>query len=195
MQSLRRLYNWTLSWADRPHGLLALFLISFAEASFFPIPPDPLLLLLCLGKPKRGPLFALVCTAGSVLGGMFGYLIGWQFFQLAGDRIIRFYGMEDEYAGLKEVFEANNFLTIFTAGLTPIPYKVFTIAAGAFRVNFLVFMLASLLSRGLRFLAQGLVIYRFGDRMKAIIEKWFEWLAFLFALLLVLGFVLVKWFF
>jgi len=193
MESLRRLYRWVLSWAEKPGGTWALFAISLAEASFFPIPPDPLLLLLCLGRPRRSLWFAAVCSAGSVLGGALGYLIGAQFFAFLGQPIIDLYGLADKYEELRLVFEQNNFLAIFVAGLTPIPYKVFTIAAGTFQVHFLVFLLASVLSRSLRFFAQGVLVLLVGDRVKEFMDRWFEWLAVAFVILLILGFVLIRW--
>lgn len=195
LRRLRKLYEWVLSWSEHPSGTWALFFIAMAEAIFFPIPPDPLLVLLCLGRPRRGGWYAVVCSAGSVAGGVIGFLVGWHFFAIVGGPIIRFYGLGARYEQMRVLFEQNNFLAIFAAGLTPIPYKVFTIAAGAFQVNFFVFLLASTASRSLRFFCQGLLVFWAGGAVKRFLEEWFEWAVTAFFVLLVLGFLAVRWLF
>jgi membrane protein YqaA with SNARE-associated domain len=189
---VRRLYDWVLSWADHPAGTWALFLLAVAESSFFPIPPDVLLIALVLGRPSRAMWLATVCTAGSVLGGALGYLIGWQLWDLVGEPIFRFYGVMDKYAYVQEKFQENAFAAIAIAGFTPIPYKVFTIAAGAMTLNFGTFISASILSRGARFFLVAGLLRLFGKPMKAFIDRYFDVLTLVFTVLLIGGFVVVK---
>jgi membrane protein YqaA with SNARE-associated domain len=188
---VRRLYSWVLSWADRPGGTWALFGISFAEASFFPIPPDILLIPLALGRPRRSLWFALVCTIGSVMGAVAGYLIGSFLFSSIGQPILDLYGASDQYQELGRLFNENLWLTLGTAGFTPIPFKVFTIAAGAFDVLFVPFVLVSAVSRGARFFLVAGLLRLFGEPIRRFIEKYFNLLSILFVVLLVGGFFLV----
>jgi membrane protein YqaA with SNARE-associated domain len=188
---VRRLYAWVLSWADRPGGTWALFGISFAEASFFPIPPDILLIPLALGRPRRSLWFALVCTIGSVMGAVAGYLIGSFLFSSIGQPILDLYGASDQYQELGRLFNENLWLTLGTAGFTPIPFKVFTIAAGAFDVLFVPFVLVSAVSRGARFFLVAGLLRLFGEPIRRFIEKYFNLLSILFVVLLVGGFFLV----
>ena len=192
---LRRLYDWVLSWAYSPYGTWALFVLAFCESSFFPIPPDVLLIALAVGQPRKALRFALVCSVGSVLGGCLGYLIGWQFMAGVGDRIIAFYGLDAKYAYIQQLYTTYDAWAIAIAGFTPIPYKVFTISAGAFDISFAVFVLASALSRSARFFIVGALIYRFGPAIQQFIEKYFNTLAVAFTILLVAGFILIKYLF
>ncbi len=189
---LRRLYDWVLRWADRPGGVWALFGIAFAEASFFPIPPDVLLLPLALGRPRRAFWFALTCTAGSVLGAIGGYLIGSFLFASIGQPILDLYGAGDQYENLGRMYNDNLWLTLGTAGFTPVPFKVFTIAAGAFGVSFVPFVLISALSRSARFFLVAGLIRLFGEPIRGFIDRWFNLLSILFLILLVGGFLLVR---
>ncbi|RMG04019.1 MAG: DedA family protein, partial [Nitrospirae bacterium] len=152
MRHLKRLYNWVLHWADTPYGTPALFLLAFAEASFFPVPPDVLLIVLSLSRRKRAFRYALVCTIGSVLGGLFGFFIGHNFWNI-GKGILLNYVDASVIESVREYFIRYEAWAIGIAGFTPIPYKVFTISAGFFRVNLPVFIVASALSRGARFFA------------------------------------------
>ena len=186
---LRRLYNWVLHWAETPYGTPALFLLSFSEASFFPIPPDILLIALAVSIPQKALKYAAVCSLGSVLGGMCGYLIGWQFMAGIGDRIVEFYGLSDKVDQIAVLFQQYDAWAVGIAGFTPIPYKVFTIAAGAFDISFVVFVLASLVSRSARFFILGGLIYVFGPRIQSFIDKYFNILAVSFTVLLVASFV------
>ena len=163
---LRRLYDWVLHWAETPYGAWALFALAFCESSFFPIPPDILLIALAVGMPKKSLRFALICSAGSVLGGCLGYLIGWQFMAVIGERIIAFYDLGDKIALIADMFQQYDAWAIAIAGFTPIPYKVFTISAGMFEINFLVFFLASTVSRSARFFIVGGLIYIFGPTIQ-----------------------------
>lgn len=189
---LRRLYDWVLRWAATPYGTWALFLVAFAESSFFPIPPDVLLIALCVARPDRSITLALVCSLGSVLGGCLGYLIGWQFMASVGSRIVDFYGLTDKVAAIEGLYNAYDAWAVGIAGFTPIPYKVFTIAAGMFKINFSVFFMASTVSRSARFCLVGGLIYAFGPRIQQTIDRYFDILAVTFTVLLVGSFVLIK---
>ncbi len=192
---LRRLYDWVLHWAATPYGTWALFLLAFAESSFFPVPPDVLLIAMCVARPRRSLKYALVCAVGSVLGGCLGYLIGWQFMASVGDRIVAFYGLGDKVAAIESLYNAYDAWAVAIAGFTPIPYKVFTIAAGMFKINFTVFILASTASRSARFFLVGGLIYRFGPRIQVFIDRYFDMLAITFTVLLVGSFVVLKYVF
>ena len=191
---LRRLYDWVLHWAETPYGTPALFLIAVAESSFFPIPPDVLLLALAISIPTRAFRYAIVCAIGSILGGMLGYLIGYGLWESVGQPIFDFYGYMDKYEWIRNRYEIYNAWAVGIAGFTPIPYKVFTIAAGACRINFPVFVLASIASRSARFFLVAGLIRVFGERIKDFIEKYLNLLTIVFVVLLIVGFVLVKWF-
>ncbi|MDZ7316934.1 MAG: DedA family protein [candidate division KSB1 bacterium] len=198
---IRRLYDWVLSWAESPYGAAALFILSFAEASFFPVPPDALLIALVLGSRAKAFRFAFNCTTASVLGAAFGYWIGhslwwtdggfsglanWFFAHVPGFTHALFYRVQGLY-------EQWNFWVIFTAGFTPIPFKVFTISAGAFDVSFPMMILASIVSRGARFFLVAGLIWKWGEPIKSFIDKYFNWLAILFTILLIGGFVVIKY--
>ena len=190
---LKRLYDWVLAWADSPYATWALFGIAFAEASFFPIPPDILLIALAVGIPARAFRFALIASAGSVLGGAAGYLIGHEFYGLIGEPIVRFYGFEGHYDRIAELYDRYDALAIAIAGLTPIPYKVATITAGVFDIDFGTFLIASAVTRSLRFFLIGALIRAFGAQVRAFIEKYFEILSIIVLVLLVAGFVVLGW--
>jgi membrane protein YqaA with SNARE-associated domain len=191
---IRRMYDWVLSFAQRPGGSWALFGFSFAESSFFPIPPDPLLIALAIGAPKRAFWFATVCAVGSILGGAAGYAIGWGIWE-GVDQLFYSYvpGVSPEsFANVRELYDRYDFWAIFAAGFTPIPFKVFTLSAGAFKISFPVFILASTVSRSARFFLVAGLIYLYGPSIQGFIDKHFDRLAWAFLVLLVGGFVLVK---
>lgn len=190
---LRRLYDWVIYLAETPYGTWALFLLAFCESSFFPIPPDILLIALAVAIPKKSLKYALICSAGSVLGGCFGYLIGWQFMASIGSPIVDFYGLGTKVEYIGSLYNKYDAWAVAIAGFTPIPYKVFTIAAGIFKINFSVFVLTSLVSRSARFFIVGGLIYLFGPKIQGFIEKYFNILAVAFTVLLVLGFVVIKY--
>jgi len=192
---LRRLYDWVLHWSETPYGPWALFLLAFCESSFFPLPPDILLIALAVAVPKKSIKYALVCSIGSVLGGCFGYLIGWRFMEGIGNKIILFYNFSDKFNYIKGLYQTYDAWAVGVAGFTPIPYKVFTISAGAFGINFLVFLFASLVSRSARFFLVGGLIYRFGPGIQSFIEKYFNILAVAFTVLLLAGFVAIRYLF
>ncbi|MEE9275375.1 MAG: YqaA family protein [bacterium] len=193
MNSLRRLYDWVLSWADTGYGTSALGAVSFTESVFLPIPPDPLLMALCLGNPRRAYYFALVCSLASVAGGAAGYLIGVWLFEAIGQPILLFYGAMEKYNTLQTWFRTYDAWAVGVAGFTPIPYKVFTISAGAFRINFLVFLFASLISRSARFFLVAWLIRRFGSSIRGFIDRYFNLLTLVFIVLLVGGFLVLRW--
>lgn len=192
---LRRLYDWVLHWAKTPYGTWALFILALSESSFFPVPPDVLLIALAIGAPRKSLTYALVCSAGSVIGGCLGYLIGWQFMTGLGERIIDIYGLTEKVSYIRDLYVRHDAWAVGIAGFTPIPYKVFTISAGAFHINFAVFFFASLISRSARFFLVGGLIYTFGPKIQSFIDKYFDLLAIVFTILLVAGFVLIKFVF
>ncbi len=190
---IRRLKDWVEGAAQKPGAAWTLFGIAFVESSFFPIPPDVLLIALAMLIPSKAFWYATVCSFGSVFGGMFGYLIGMEFFDLVGQRVIDIYGLQEQYLYVQDLFEQNAFASIAIAGFTPIPYKLFTIAAGAFGIDFTTFVVASILSRSARFFLVAALFNWFGPKVKPFIDKYFEWLSIAFVILLVLGFVVVKY--
>lgn len=192
MKWLRKLYDWVLSWAETPYANPALFLLAFSESSFFPIPPDALQIALSFSKPKSSYQYATISAVGSVLGGAFGYFIGWQLFEAIGVKILTAYGLMEKYNYVSALYNQYNALAVGIAGFTPIPYKLFTIAAGACKINFLIFIIASAVSRSLRFFLVATLFYFFGEKVKFFIEKYFNLLTIIFAVLLVGGFLIVK---
>lgn len=191
---LRRMYDWTLSWAQSPWGPAALFVLAFVESSFFPIPPDPLLIALCLGAVTRSMQFALLCTVASVLGGVGGYMIGWGAFEAVGKPILAVYGKLDAFGELAERFRAEGGLAVLLAAVTPIPYKLVTISAGVVGIDLPTFIGASLVGRGARYGALAALIAWKGEAISGFIEERFEMLTVVFAILLVGGFVAVRLF-
>jgi len=191
---IRRLYDWVLHWADTPYGVPALFLIAAAESSFFPLPPDPLLLALCLGAAKRSLRFAAVATLASVLGGMAGYAIGYGAWGAAQGWFFTYVpGVSPEaFESVRDFYDRNGFAAVFLAGLTPIPYKVFTLASGVFGINFAIFVVASILSRGLRFFVLAGLVFYFGPPIERFIDRHFDRLVIVFSVLLVAGFVVIE---
>ncbi len=189
----RRLYAWTIQWADRPGGTWALFIIAFIESSVFPIPPDVLLIALALGAPTRAFRFALVCSAGSVMGGIAGYGIGLYGYELIGQRIVSAYHGEDVMQTIKVWYDTYGFWGNLAAAITPIPYKVFTIASGVFHFDFLSFVAASVIGRSFRFFAVAGLIYFFGPTVKGFIDKYFEWIAIIGTAVLIGGFIALKY--
>ncbi len=194
MKFIKRMYDWVLSWADTPYGGIALFLIAFAESSFFPIPPDVLLIALCLGKREHAFRFAAICTAGSVLGGLVGYGIGWGLWGAVDQYFFSYVPgfSEEAFAGVQEIYQRWDFLFVFVAAFTPIPYKVITISAGAFGLNFLMFTIATVIGRSARFFLVSTLLYFFGEPIGDFIEKRFNLLTIVFTILLIGGFYVIK---
>ena len=190
---VRRLYHWVLSWADSPYGPLALLLLAFAEASFFPVPPDVLLMPLALGEPKKAFRYAFLCTVGSVTGGLLGYYIGFKLMGTIGVKILTFYGAMEKFEYLRHLYNQYNVWFLGVAGFTPIPYKVFTIASGAFHSPLLLFVVVSTVSRAARFYLVSLFFYLWGEQARDFIEKYFNLLSIAFVVLLIAGFFLVNY--
>ena len=172
-----------------------MFFLAFIESVFFPVPPD--LLLIPLGLAARRQVFKLagICLAGSVLGGAAGYLTGFFFMDAIGMPIVRLYGLENGYADMQEWYQRYDAWAVAAAGLTPIPYKLATLTAGAFKINFATFLLVSVLSRGLRFFAEAALIYLLGEKIRFFLEKRFDLLLLLGFVLVVAGFFAVKYLF
>ncbi len=189
----RRLYWWVLSWAEHPQATWALFGVAFVESSIFPIPPDVLLVALCLGKPRRAFFYAAVCTAGSVIGGMAGYAIGYALYDAVGRPILEFYGLTERYAEVQALYRRYDVWAVGIAGFTPIPFKAFTVTAGAFGISFPGFVAASLVSRGLRFTIVCAILKRWGEPARVFLDRHLGLLTIVFAALLVGGFLLVRW--
>ena len=194
---LRRLYFWVLSWAHTPYGTPALFGISFAESSFFPIPPDILQIALSISQPRRSFYYAAVSAIASVLGGIAGWFLGFALWESVHGLFYHVPGVTPEkvqYVG--EMYRDNAFLTIFGAAFSPIPYKVFTVSAGLFHdfVSLRTLIVASILGRSLRFFSVATCIYFFGPRVRDFLEKYFEIITLVLFVMLVLGFAALRWF-
>ncbi len=204
MKLLRNLYDWVLHWSKTPYATAALFLLAFAESSFFPIPPDTLLIAMVLGSRTKAFKFAMVCLLGSISGALLGYVIGhflwWtpsnEFTEIANFFFINIPGFTPEaFFNIQKLYVEYDFWIIFTAGFTPLPYKVITISSGAFNINIIMFIAASIISRGARFFLVAALIWKFGPQIKSFIDKYFNWLAIAFTVLLIGGFVVIKYIF
>ena len=190
---LRRLYDWTMEQASRPNALRVLGVVSFTESSFFPIPPDAMIIPMVLARPDRAWSIALVATATSVLGGAFGYFIGLYLFDTIGQAVIAFYGYEDKFEAFRAAYNEWGLWIILIKGLTPIPYKLVTIASGAAHFDFTVFMLASLLTRGARFFLVAALLKYFGAPIRDFVERRLTLVTTIFVVGLVGGFVAVRY--
>lgn len=190
---VRRLYNWMLSWAESPWAGWAMFLFAMVEAIFFPIPPDVLLLALCVGMPKKSFKYAFICSAGSVVGAVIGFGLGAFAWDLVQGWFIPGVFSAESFAHVGDLYKEYNFWLVFTAGFTPLPYKLITISAGVFLgiENLPIFILASLISRGLRFFLVAGLVWKFGAPIKKFIDKYFNLCAIAFTVLLIGGFWLV----
>lgn len=190
---IRRTYAWTVSWAERPGGTWALFWIAFVESSFFPIPPDVLLLALVFGAREKWAKYALVCTLGSVLGGILGWLIGWGLAESIAKPILAVFDSDGStQVKIQAWYTEYGFFGILLAAITPIPYKVFTIASGMFHYSLLQLVIASIIGRGFRFFVVAGIIRACGPKVRPFIEKHIEWCFVIFGILLVGGIVAIK---
>jgi membrane protein YqaA with SNARE-associated domain len=190
---LRRLYDWTMGLASRPNALLALAAVSFAESSFFPIPPDAMIIPMVLARPDRAWRIALVATVASVLGGILGYAIGYYLFETLGRSLIQLYGYQDKFEAFKQAYNQWGLWIILIKGMTPIPYKLVTIASGAAAFDFPVFLLASIATRGLRFFIVAALLRRFGEPIRDFVERRLTLVATAFLLAVVGGFLIVRY--
>lgn len=189
---LRRLYDWMIELAAHPKAVWALAIVSFAESSFFPIPPDVMLIPMVLAKRARAWFYATICTLSSVLGGIAGYAIGFLLFDLIGKPLLDFYGYSEAFTKFAAQYNDYGAWIVFFFGVTPFPYKVITIASGATSLNFWVFMLASIAARGLRFFVVSGLLYWFGPPIREFIERHFGLVTILFFVLLAAGFIAIK---
>ena len=201
MRFLRNLYDWVLDLANKSYGVIALFIISFIESIFFPIPPDVLLIPLLIGNKKKIFRFAFICSIGSILGACVGFFLGnviwWNNKGEFSNIALTFFKYVpsfdiNAFNNIKLLYDKYDFMIIFTAGFTPIPFKIFTISAGAFGLNFFMFILASTISRSSRFFLLAWLIKLFGSSITLFIDKYFNILSFIFTFLLITGFIIIK---
>lgn len=198
----RYLYDWVLSWADSPMGGVALFIFALAESSFFPIPPDVLLIALVLSVRTKAFKYALTCSVASIIGGLLGYGIGYElwykgenFSDIANFFFSYIPGFTvEKFINVQSLYDKYSFWIVFTAGFTPIPYKVFTITAGVAKINLPMFVLASVTSRTLRFFLVAGLIWKYGEPIRDFIERRFNLLSIIFVVGLVGGYFLISYF-
>lgn len=191
---LKKLYGWTLHWAGTRHAAFALFGVAFIESSFFPIPPDVLLIAMVASEPKKWLRYGALCTAGSVLGALFGYLIGWGLYETLGKWIVEVYKLQSVVELIGRKYAENAFLTVFTAAFTPIPYKAITITAGLFKISLAVLVWASIVGRAGRFFFVAGALRLCGERVKAVIEQYFDILSLIFVGLVITGILCLRYF-
>ena len=185
MNFLKDIYNWTLKKAEHRNAKWYLSLISFAESSFFPIPPDILLIPMALASKAKALFYAFICTVFSVLGGLLGYGIGYFFFNSLGIYIVEFYHFENSFSIFENYYKEFGIMIVLGAGITPFPYKFITIASGVFGLNIILFIIVSIIGRGFRFYLIAILLYFFGEKIKLIIDKYFNILTIVFFILLV----------
>ncbi len=185
MNFLKKTYNWTLEKAQHKNAKWYLSLISFVESSFFPIPPDLLLIPMALASKANALFYAFICTLFSVLGGILGYAIGYYFYNSVGIYIVDFYHLENSFNIFESYYKEFGILIVLGAGITPFPYKFITIASGVFGLNIFLFIIVSIIGRGLRFYLIAILLYFFGEKIKLIIDKYFNFLTIVFFILLV----------
>ncbi|MGB0960369.1 MAG: YqaA family protein [Halocynthiibacter sp.] len=189
---LKALYNWTLRLAEHPRALLALFIVSFAESSFFPIPPDVIMIPMIIARPNKAFVIAGVALLGSVLGALLGYYIGAALFDTIGLPVLEFYGKTDYFEGFAERYNAYGAWAVLIAGVTPFPFKVITILSGSTGLNLGIFIIAALIARALRFFLVAGLLWKFGSPIREFIEKRLGVMFILFMVCLVGGFYVVK---
>jgi membrane protein YqaA with SNARE-associated domain len=192
---LRRLYDWVIRLAGHPRAIPILGVVSFLESSFFPIPPDVMLVPMVLANRDKAFRIALVCTICSVLGGLLGYAIGYYFFETIGEWVVRTYGLQSGLATFRAGFAEYGIWIILIKGLTPIPYKLVTIASGAAHFDLFTFVWASIVTRGVRFFVVAALLWKFGEPIRAFIEKRLTLVTWLFLIALVGGFVVLRYLF
>lgn len=190
---LRKLYDWTIHWAKTPQAPYALFAIAFIESSFFPVPPDVLLIAMVVAQREKWLRNAFICTVGSVSGALLGYVIGWSLYEAIGKFIVDAYHLQAVVELVGRKYQENAFMTVFTAAFTPIPYKVITIAAGLFKISLWTLVIASIIGRAGRFFLVAGSLRIFGKRISDSIERYFDIFSLVFAALLIGGFLLLKY--
>lgn len=191
---VRKIYDSVIHLSSSKHALAWLFVISFVESSFFPIPPDIMLIPMILATPKKAWKIAGICTLASVIGAYLGYVIGFYFFELIAEPLLEFYGYLNKFNEFKNLYSEYGAWIVFGAGITPFPYKIITIASGVVQLNLAVFTVASIIARGLRFFLIAWLLKTYGEKMRSFIEKNLGWLSVLFLVLLIGGFLLIKLF-
>ena len=194
MNLLRSLYNWTLKKAEHKYSSWILSIVSFSESSFFPIPPDVLLIPMIIAKRTKAWTYALICTLSSVIGGIAGYAIGFFLFNSIGILIVEFYHLSNSFNIFENYYKEYGILIVLGAGFTPFPFKFITIASGVFSLNIFLFILTAFVARGLRFYLLACLLFIFGEKIKILIDKYFNILAVLFFILLLGSFMLIKLF-
>ena len=192
---IRRLYDWLIRLAQHRHATPAMGAVSFMESSFFPIPPDVMLVPMVLANRDKAFRIALVCTVCSVLGGLLGYAIGYYFFETIGEWVVKTYGLQSGLAAFRSGFEEYGIWIILIKGLTPIPYKLVTIASGAAHFDLFTFVWASIVTRGARFFLVAALLWKFGEPIRAFIEERLTLLTWLFLIALIGGFVAFRYMF
>lgn len=192
---LRRLYDWVIRLAGSPRAIPAMGVVSFAESSFFPIPPDVMLVPMVLANRDKAFTIAAVCTVTSVLGGLLGYAIGYYFFETMGAWLVKAYGMQSGLERFRAQYAEWGMWVILIKGLTPIPYKLVTIASGAAHFDLFTFVWASIVTRGARFFIVSALLWKYGEPIRAFIEERLTLVTWLFLIALVGGFVVVKYLF
>ncbi len=189
---LKDLYSKLLKWAEHKYSIYLLAFVSFIEASFFPVPPDPILLTMCLGRPKRSLWYAFICSLFSVLGAVLGYYIGFYLWNSVHEFFFEYLFKESSFNYVGELYHQNSFLTILTAAFTPIPFKVFTVAGGVFKISLFDLVIASAIGRSARFFIEGGLFYFFGPTIKDFIEKYFNLLTILLTVLIIAVVIIYK---
>ncbi len=190
---LKAAYDWTMRLAAHPRAGLALFCVAFIESSFFPIPPDVMLLPMVLAKRAKAWIYASLCTVGSVLGALTGYAIGFYFFEYIGHRMLALYGHGDAFDAFSQTYNEWGVWIVLMGGMTPFPFKVITILSGATHMNVIAFALACIVARGMRFFPEAALLYWFGEPLRAFIEKRLALVSTVFVVLLVGGFAAIKY--
>lgn len=190
---LRRLYDWTIKLSASRHAPWALGAVSAAESSVFPLPPDVILIPMVLARRDKAWAYATICTIASVIGGIFGYAIGYFLFDTVGTYVLNLYGYQDAFQSFASRYNEYGVWIVLIAGITPFPYKVITIASGVTGLNFLVFMLASIVARGARFFLVSALLWWFGEPIRAFIDRYFGILTTVFMILLIGGFVVARY--
>lgn len=193
MNLLRKLYDWTLEKSKHPRAVIFLSVISFLESSFFPIPPDIILIPMIIANKLKAWMYAFVCTISSVLGGIGGYLIGYYFYNSIGFLIINYYALDNKFSDLESYYNEFGIWIVLGAGFTPFPFKLITIASGLFGLNIFLFIFISFIARGLRFYLIASLLRIFGDTIIKIIDKYFNILSILFFVLLIGSFIFIKY--
>ena len=192
MHYLRKLYDWTILKSKHPRAIWFLSIISFAESSFFPIPPDIILIPMIIAKRTKAYFYAFVCTISSVMGALIGYCIGYFLFNTVGKIVLNYYGLVDEFSSFEQYYIQYGILIVLGAGFTPFPFKFITIASGFFELNIILFVIIAIIARGLRFYLVAILLKIFGETIEKLINKYFNILATIFFILLIGSIMILK---